>query len=62
VVGFCEHGNEPSCSIKKSGYFCQAERLSAFQIISCTLEQVNKQTGREETTREQSVDGAVILR
>jgi hypothetical protein len=20
VAGFCEHGNEPSCPIKKSGY------------------------------------------
>jgi hypothetical protein len=22
VAGFCEHGNEPSGSIKKAGYFC----------------------------------------
>jgi hypothetical protein len=21
VAGFCEHGDEPSCSIKKAGYF-----------------------------------------
>jgi len=30
VAGFCEHGNEPSHSIKKAGY-----RLTK---ISCTME------------------------
>jgi hypothetical protein len=38
VTGFCEHGNEPSGSIKKAGYFLQAEYLSTFQKISCTIE------------------------
>jgi hypothetical protein len=40
VVGFCEHGNELSGSIKKSRLLFEklSEWLSTFQIISCTME------------------------
>jgi hypothetical protein len=38
VASFCEHCNEPSGSIKKQDIFRQDERLSGFQIISCTIE------------------------
>jgi hypothetical protein len=30
VVSFCEHGNEPSGSIKKAGYF---DKLSDYQLL-----------------------------
>jgi len=36
VAGFCEHGDEPSGTIKKQAVVRQAERLSGFQRISCT--------------------------
>jgi hypothetical protein len=37
MAGFCEHDNEPLGSIKQD--ICQqAEGLSAFQIISHTME------------------------
>jgi hypothetical protein len=32
VVGFCEHGNEPSGSIKKAGFFF--DRLSDYQLFN----------------------------
>jgi hypothetical protein len=31
VAGFCEHGNEPSVSIKKAGYFF--DKLSDNQLL-----------------------------
>jgi len=40
VVSFCEHGNEPSRSIKNLAILWQAEWLSAFQRISCTIQWV----------------------
>jgi hypothetical protein len=32
MAGFCEHGNEPSGSIKKAGYFF--DKLSDNQLFS----------------------------
>jgi hypothetical protein len=31
MMGFCEHGNEPSVSVKKWGISLLAERLLAFR-------------------------------
>jgi hypothetical protein len=38
MANFCEHGNEPSVSIKKAGYSLTGEELSTFQRISCIIE------------------------
>jgi hypothetical protein len=38
TAGFCEHGDEPSGSIKKAGFFWQAEWQWTSQIIFCTME------------------------
>jgi hypothetical protein len=40
LAGFCEHGDEPSDSIKKAGFFDKLRKKSAFQIIFCTMESV----------------------
>jgi hypothetical protein len=34
MAGFCEHGNEPSGSIKKAGYFFDKRRLGIFLFIT----------------------------
>jgi hypothetical protein len=40
MVSFCEHGNEPSGSVKEAGYFWKTEWRSAFQIF-WTMEEVS---------------------
>jgi hypothetical protein len=42
VAGLCEHGNEPSGSIRKDSFW-RAEWQSAFQVISCTMQWVSNQ-------------------
>jgi hypothetical protein len=38
VVGCCEHGNEPSSSIKGGGNSGLAERLLASRKVLCSIE------------------------
>jgi hypothetical protein len=40
VAGSCEHGNQPSGSIKRRGISWLAERLSASQEGLCSIELV----------------------
>jgi hypothetical protein len=42
VESSCEHGNEPSVSIKCWKHFCVAERLAASQAILSSMELVGR--------------------
>jgi hypothetical protein len=33
MAGFCEHGNEPSGSIKKAGYFVFFDKMSDYHLF-----------------------------
>jgi hypothetical protein len=41
VTGSCEHGNEPSISIKCGDFFLPAKELLASQEVTCSMMCVN---------------------
>lgn len=47
MAGFCEHDDEPLCSITKVGYFLTTEHTiqSTFQRLYCTIEREGERGG-----------------